>query len=261
MINLSHLPTQAQIQSSIERDGYFIGTSVINPDDILKIKNFWIKFFRNKGNSYVVRGNLVLGEKNFTGFENTDYYGCLHRHFDFLWNYPTHSLTRDLAVELHKYKNLVLGKPSDEGLIYNSANFGVYISTSYYPPEIGRLNIHRDACPPGESIIHFMIPITFKGIDYQEGGLVCIRDDGQEIDLDSQMKPGSILFFNARLRHAVRKLKSKDNIGRLATFAIPVHFVKSDSLMTSFTNNLSRYIRGNPLAQNLYRSIKPSSSI
>ena len=62
-------------------------------------------------------------------------------------------------------------------------------------------------------------------MDYSDGGLY-IKKDGELIDVDEMLKPGSVLFFDGALEHGVKPVKSKSEIGRMAFFAIPTHFVR-----------------------------------
>ena len=75
-------------------------------------------------------------------------------------------------------------------------------------------------------ILQYMVNITHKGIDYDEGGLYVIDPSGTKIDVDAQMKPGSLLFFDGRLEHGVDTIgrAAGDGPGRVASFAIPTFF-------------------------------------
>ena len=90
---------------------------------------------------------------------------------------------------------------------------------------------HGDGYPKGKEkfqLLHFMLPITFKGQDYQDGGLVIFDKNDEKVDVDKIMKPGSIIFYDGIYKHGVEKIIPYEDkkIGRLAMFAVPVYFLK-----------------------------------
>ena len=177
---------------------------------------------------------MLLGEENFNSYTDTDFWS-LYRHFDFLWNEPTHQLTTDIAIELHKIRNTTLNLPVEYGLNYNPECYGFYVSTSYYPPNGGMMTAHGDGHPEGMKkfmLLHFMFPITFKGQDYEGGGMVVYDKNDQKVDVDKIMKPGSIIFYDGSAKHGCERIIPYDDkkIGRLAMFAVPVYFLKEKQI-------------------------------
>jgi hypothetical protein len=69
-----------------------------------------------------------------------------------------------------------------------------------------------------------MVNFTHRGIDYEEGGLYLHRADGTKVDVDARMAPGSIAFFDGKLRHGVDTIRSNSGAGRIASFAITTFF-------------------------------------
>ena len=45
------------------------------------------------------------------------------------------------------------------------------------------------------TILHFMLPLTFKGVDYDSGGLYIIDKHGVEIDVDILTCKGDLIFL------------------------------------------------------------------
>jgi predicted 2-oxoglutarate/Fe(II)-dependent dioxygenase YbiX len=93
-----------------------------------------------------------------------------------------------------------------------------------YPSEIGMLEPHSDG--HGDlPIIHFMVPLSFKKIDYENGGLYLYDKYKNRVDIDELVEPGDVIFFDGRNIHGVDKVIG-GTFGRLAIFAIPTFFVK-----------------------------------
>lgn len=239
-----NFPTSEQISKDLSDFGCKIYPNAVKPEIYQKIRDFWLDYFStNKPNRDVARGNIMLGEQNFNSYSDTKFWK-LFRHFDFLWNEPTHELSNNVAIDIHKKRNLAQGNPETYGLNYNSQCYGVYISTSYYMPNTGFCKIHADAHDKDVPLIHFMLPITFKNSDYQKGGLFCYDKSGKKIDVDEEMEPGSIVFYDGRQEHGVDTIVPypEKNIGRLAIFAIPTFFIRKDEKLTG-KSRFSRFLK------------------
>jgi len=248
-------PSPETIKDDIIKDGFHIYENAVNVNVIEEIKNFWLDYFsKNSPDKEVMRGDLWLGQENFNSFTDSDFW-TLYRHFDFLWNDSTHELTKNLSLELNKIRNKSLSLPEDYGLYYSPDCYSIYTSTSYYPPNTGRLETHEDGYPSDKdqfALLHFMVPVTFKGVDYEKGGLVYYsKSTGEKIDVDALMKPGSVLFFDGAGKHGVEKIipfEDKKPIGRLAFFAIPAYFHKretnaiSNKLASQKKSRFSRFL-------------------
>ena len=72
--------------------------------------------------------------------------------------------------------------------------------------------------------------LTFKGQDFDEGGLYLIDKEGNKIDVSEKLTPGSILFFNGSYTHGIDKIKSKKNIGYLSVFPFPINFYSQTTI-------------------------------
>ena len=227
----NQFPEPSQIMEDIEKEGYKIYQNAINPEIYEEIRNFWLNYFStDKPQKEVVRGGFSMGEENFNAFTDTNYWR-LYRHFDFLWNDPTHEITNQIMVELHKKRNLAIGTDEDEGLVFSPMCHGMYVSTSYYPPNIGMMTPHEDGLKKDGKdlpLLHFMFPVTFKGQDYEGGGLSVWNKKNEKIDVDELMKPGDVVFYLGSQKHGVDTILPYEGkeIGRLAIFSIPVIFLK-----------------------------------
>ena len=224
-------PSPEQIKTDIQNSAFKVYHNAIKTDVYDEVRSFWLDYFsKDQPQREVARGNLLLGEENFNSYTDTDFW-LLYRHFDFLWNKPTHQLTTDIAIELHKIRNTALNLPIEYGLNYNPECYGFYVSTSYYPPNGGMMTAHADGHPEGMKkfrLLHFMLPITFKGQDYEGGGMVVYDKNDQKVDVDKILKPGSIIFYDGAAKHGCERIipYGDKKIGRLAMFAVPVYFLK-----------------------------------
>lgn len=219
------LPDPIALRKELDGIGYVILRDVISKDFIRSQRLIWINHFKNcwQGHKFV-RGNLIYGEPNFDSYSSIPSW-CMHRSFEFLWN--TETVSEHLAVHkrMHQYRNSVQDLPVNFGLDFNEGHNGVYISTSLYPSGSGHLIQHKDGHGVAR-IVHYMIPYTFKGTHYDEGGLYLEDRSGNIVDVDSRVNEGDVIFFDGLMNHGVQDIKS--NIigapGRLASFAVPTCF-------------------------------------
>ncbi len=220
-----------EIKNKIDKDGFYIVNDFIEKEVIKELKDFWIlRLHKLKTKNKHVGGNLYLGENNFTSFSDTKSL-TLYRHFDFLWNKEENELSRKLNIEVHKLRNKLQNFSENTGLLYSSDCFGFYISTSFYPSNIGKMGAHIDEHKDRE-ILQYMIPLTFKGHDYDEGGLYVMDKDNNWKDIDSMCSPGSLIFFSGKHKHKVDLIKSNNinKVGRIAVFSIPTYFLKDTKI-------------------------------
>ena len=241
---INKLPDISKIRTDIDRQGFSICENCIDIQIILDLKNYWVKKFENiKVDKKHVGGNFYLGEKNFSSFSNTKSL-CLNRHFDFLWNNEENIISRSLNIEMHKFRNKIQNYNENLGIEYSKDCYGFYISTSFYRSNKGRMREHIDI-HQNKPILQYMIPITFKGSDYDEGGLFIMNKKNEWIDVDKISKIGSVIFFDGRQKHKVEKIISTDSkkkIGRIAVFAIPTFF-KKDARLGSLLRDLKIFSR------------------
>jgi hypothetical protein len=210
----------AAVNAGIAADGYAIVRQVLPREEVLAMRERWLGHIAStKVRRRFVRGELVLGEPNFLSYSDIAEWS-MYRHFDFPWNAPTDPATTDVCLAIHRFRNRLQGFDPDYGLAYNPRNYGIYVSTSLYPPG-GMLAFHAD----GHSdvpILHFMLPLTFRGTEYDEGGLCVTDKTGRKVDIEALVEPGDLIFFDGRQVHGVETIRG--GIGRLAIFAIPTFF-------------------------------------
>lgn len=240
-LNLCIDPRDVMVE--IERNGFSIVSNAVSIDFILAQRSRWLeKIKKDNVDRKFVRGNLILGEKNFLSYSDIPGW-CMYRNYEFLWNESDDLRALNLHIDLHKFRNRMQGFAENFGLEYNSRNYGIYISTSLYEINRGFLSFHADG-HGNLPIIHYMLPLTFKGQDYSSGGLYCQNAIGQECDIDALINPGDLIFFDGRMRHGVKKIESDSDkaIGRLAVFSIPTFFAK-DAVLSGFKRTSAVYGR------------------
>lgn len=214
------------VKENVFDKGYVVIDDAIDPSAFESIRSFWLNYYKKPSdNLSEVIWTPFIGEMNQTSY-SSDEFQTLYRSYDFLWNQAFHDDTRNLCIELQLLKNRAVNEPDDNGIRFSPDRFGMYVSTSYYPPGIGRLGMHRDSNLNKEVLIHFIVPLTFKDIDYAAGGLVIENKNGERIDVDAQMRPRSVLYYDAGLMHGVDKIipKPGQSVGRLQTFGITTNF-------------------------------------
>lgn len=217
-------PKPEVIAQDIAKDGFAIYDGALDVGAVEEMKHFWADHFRNtRPRRRVLRGELRLGEENFTGYTD-DKQNCLFRDIDFLWNRPSHALTRKLGEDVHRVRNLAQKFDADLGFGYRDDCYGIYVSTSCYPTGNGWMAGHTDG-HKDKPILQYMACFSHKGIDYEGGGLYLVDKGGSKVDVDRRMRPGSIVFFDGRLKHGVDTIgKSLGAPGRIASFAITTFF-------------------------------------
>ena len=212
------------VRASIEDAGYAIVHDVVAPADIAAMRNFWIADFARCENVAPLVWGPYLGEANGAMFDRRAEH-CVYRSFDYLWNPPYHRLTREVGLALNRVRNRIVGNEERYGELFAEDRYGIYVTTSYYPPGEGRMQEHGDGTG-GRIHWHYILPLTFRGPDYDAGGLYLTDRRGVRVDVDAGMRAGSVLFFDGQLRHGVEPIvgRGEDPVGRLQMFAIPVLF-------------------------------------
>lgn len=218
------------IRARVKSDGYAIVEGVIAPDAIAAIRRYWLERYSGPRPAERVNWSPYLGQSNMIGFTD-DSFQCLYRSCDFLWNPPSEPLSHEVCLYLNRVRNLVLGQPLLAGEVYAENRYGVFITTSYYPAGNGWMKAHSDGVTPGLPLVHFVAPLTHRGIDYASGGMVVVDRRGNRVEVDARMKPGSVVYYDGSLEHGVDRIQplAGSPVGRLQMFAIPTLFTNAET--------------------------------
>ena len=214
----------ARIREEIHRSGFSIVDGLIDEGDISAIRDYWLdEFQRDVAHTPLIWGPY-LGEPNRKIFDRRETH-CLFRAFDFLWNEPFDSLSRQVALDLNRIRNTIVGCDERDGEFFDPKRYGIYVTTSYYPSGSGWLHRHQDEMDDRDHW-HFVLPLTFRGSEYTSGGLRLIDRDGHSVDVEAMVSPGSVIFYDGKIPHWVEMIEdeSECGLGRLQLFAIPVRF-------------------------------------
>lgn len=230
-----------QVRAAIETVGYSIVPGLISPAVIAEMRAFWLEEFARPRPVTPIVWGPYLGERNGVIFDRRDTH-CLYRSFDYLWNPPYHAPTRAASLAMNRVRNAVVGNEERCGELLQADRYGIYVTTSYYPPGTGWMWMHADTMP-GREHWHYLVPLTFRGSDFHRGGLVVTDRAGRRIDVEPLLTPGCAIFYDGTLPHAVERVESDavPPVGRMQMFAIPVVFGAPETA--------DRLIQGIPLAR------------
>jgi len=211
------------VDIELKTKGFCIVRNIVDSHTIDILRDRWMILTETKRRrlSY----DLSYGQENYVH----DFFGKYTRHFDFYWNRPTCSLSRDISLLLHYARNRLTGFHPLYGLSFSTDLLGIYLAITHYPLGSGEMAMHVD--PNYFLPVHFVLPLSFKGQDYAKGGLI-VQSEGNRIDVDSQMDAGDVLLFNGAIPHAVERISGsgKDtSLGRLQMFSIPTQFPRQEN--------------------------------
>lgn len=215
-----------EVRRQIDDIGFAIVRGLVPESRIERIRAFWIETFSKIKPSGRVTWSPTLGQVNHIGFSN-DKFQNLFRACDFLWNEPFHPDTRDVCLRVHALRNLLLDEDPYFGLRFSDARAsGIFVTASYYPGGTGHMGMHNDGVSSGRPLLHSLVPVTFKGRDYKEGGMQVINRKGEPVDVDGQVGPGDVVFYDGSLNHAVMPVAAfpGKTLGRIQVFPIPSVF-------------------------------------
>lgn len=212
-----------KVREDILAQGYSIIHDAVPADTIAAIRRHWLDVYETDSEKRPVIWGPYYGEVNRVVWDVAPTH-AFHRSYDFLWNAPQHQATRDIALALSRCRNRIAQLDEREGEYLSPDRYGIYITTSYYPPDTGWMAEHEDDSTDGRRHWHFILPLTFRGEDFDDGGLFLTDHSGQQIDVDAQMRPGSVVFFDGTRPHGVSKIQPLpgSSVGRMQLFAIPV---------------------------------------
>jgi hypothetical protein len=212
------------VRSDLEKRGFSIVRKLIPEKHIPAMREFWIPRF-GQGSTGRVTWAPYFGQTNQVGF-SADAFQNLFRACDFLWNEPMHIETREIGVRLNALRNVLLGKDQSYGLRLTDNRYGIFMTASYYPATTGSMGPHEDGLATDQMLLHCLAPCTFKGVDYAQGGMTIVDRDGKLEDVESQLQPGDVVFYDGALRHGVSPIVPLPgkSIGRLQISPLPTTF-------------------------------------
>jgi len=219
-----------QVRQQVADEGYAVVKGLVPLELISRVRDFWIKTFSNTTPTSRVTWSPYIGQESHVGF-SSDKFQHLFRACDFLWNDPLHAETRDICLRVNALRNVVINEDPLLGIRFGYGRYGIFVTASYYPGGEGYMQMHADGGTGNVMLVHSLVPITFKGKDYKEGGMLIVNRKGQEVDVDSQVEPGDAIFYDGSLKHAVMPVVSYpgQTLGRLQIFPIPAIFSSLDS--------------------------------
>ncbi len=210
---------EREVRDAIQSQGYFVAPKVVPTEAIAAMRDAWLSAYAGSVASAPVIWGPFLGEPNRLLFHRSDTC-CMYRSYDFLWNPPMDPLTRDVGIRLNRLRNRVAEAEPLAGETMEGDRYGIYITTSYYPPGDGWLAEHEDQAD-GRRHWHFMLLLTFKGDSYTDGGLYLVDRHGERIDVDARVSAGDVIFFDGSRPHGVEPVGGGNGTGRLQMFSIP----------------------------------------
>jgi hypothetical protein len=213
------------VRRQIDDVGFAVVKGLIPKARIERIRSFWIDTFSKVKPVGRVTWSPFLGQANHVGF-TSDPFQHLYRACDFLWNDPFHPETRDVCLRVHALRNLVLNQDPYFGMRFTDARYGIFVTASYYPSGTGRMSVHDDGVSGRARLVHSLAPVTFRGKDYKDGGMMVINRRGQDVFVEAELEPGDVVVYDGSLKHGVMPIVPNENggLGRIQVFPIPTVF-------------------------------------
>ena len=214
----------ASVKAAIERDGYAVIRGLIPVERVHSIRAHWLKRFQETPPDGRVSWTIYYGQKSPIGF-SSDTFQHLYRAIDVLWNPPFDEETREVGLRMSALRNLAIDQAPEFGTRFTDT-LGVCPSVSYYPAGRGMMEKHVDGGTGKLMLVHILAPLTFRGTDYQDGGLVMWDRHGNKLDVDGILQPGDAVIYDGSLSHEVLPIVGMPGkeIGRMQMFPLPLVF-------------------------------------
>lgn len=215
------------------KSGFCVISELVDSKCLSEIRDYWI--YKNVRVSS--EEALYLGAKNFS----KSFYGRYRRHFCFYWDPDWCKLTRDISLILHYVRSKLSGESPFNGLIVNADKKGIYCAITHYRPGNGEMAPHVD--PANHIQSHLVLPLSFKGVDYIDGGLAVFSNE-EWVDVDVMLNPGDAFLFCGSVPHQVKRI-SGGEIGRVQMFVVPTYWQEMPARSVgSFLKSLAREAYG-----------------
>jgi hypothetical protein len=206
--------------------GFCIIKNFIPKNEFEDMRKYWLDFFLNKRLLQPIKNihktGITLGDSNYLAYSNDNKIKML-RNVEYLWNKTENALTKKYSIELNKIRNNLLGKDENYGLNFSENNISMLHQINYYPPTAGFMYAHKDGTQK-LPMINITFNLTFKGSDFDQGGIELTTKKNEVINLDEQIEPGDVVIFDGNLKHEVKKIQSSKHIGRIGVFPLIVKF-------------------------------------
>lgn len=225
--------TYTNIQSDILIFGYSIVKDVIPMSVVDELREFGFSLLKEPIAEGVV-WDPYIGEHNKVCYSD-DNFQCMYRGYAFPWNIGEGRFGFKIFDELNSIRFNLAKRMSENTSIQID---DIYNTWTYYPPGKGRLQKHQDNVYSSSLLLHYIIPLTFKGQDFNTGGLYLTDREGNVVDVDANLKKGDVLFFDGNCEHEVKLIDSMGGVGRMQAFSIPTKF-KYPEVSDRFLSNLS----------------------
>lgn len=216
----------SSIAEGIMKDGFFILKNKLPKEEIEKLREKFLHDLASVKPTEDIVWDPYIGERDKICYSK-DRFQSMYRGYSFPWNHESSQTNKNLLARMNTLREQI-SNLINCSQVQRQAELSLYTTWSYYPPNQGWLGKHSDKVKPGTKLIHYIVPLTFKGIDFDKGGLYITDRSGKEVDIDIQLKPGDAVFFDGSCEHEVKLVESSTGLGRMQTFAIPVEFKYPD---------------------------------
>jgi hypothetical protein len=223
----------SSIESDVLRFGYSIVKGVVPESVVDSLRTYGHSLLSEPVAEGVV-WDPYIGERNKVCYSD-DHFQCMYRGYAFPWNVDESRSNFEIFDALNSVRLNLARRLSENS---NMQIHDIYTTWTYYPPGKGWLQKHQDSVYSNSLLLHYIIPLTFKGQDFEGGGLYMTDRDGNVVDVDSKLEKGDVLFFDGNCAHEVKLIESSGGVGRMQAFAIPSIFKYPDD-SERFLGNLS----------------------
>jgi hypothetical protein len=206
------------IRGCVNENGYAIAKGILNPAILDKVRTAILAEIKGTKVSESIVWSPYIGEPNKLTYSN-DNFQCMYRGYIFPWNSES-ALFDEVLTEVDQVRDLVFPEMKDPYI-------GKYSTFSLYPNQYGFLKGHKDTILPDVQAFQFIVPLSQKGSDFDEGGLYIINSKDVRVNVDDELELGDVLFFDGRFEHGVETVRG-NGVGRMQMFSIPTKFIRPE---------------------------------
>ena len=178
-----------KIRYDIINFGYSIVENILPEQVLSDLRDYGFSLLNEPVAESVV-WDPYIGERNKLCYSD-DSFQCMFRGYAFPWNIDGKQPGFEIFDELNLIRlNLASGISNNPVTKFND----IYTTWTYYPPGKGWLKKHQDSVCSNSILLHYIIPLTFKGSDFDRGGLFLTDRKGNIVDVDARLKKGDLFF-------------------------------------------------------------------